>query len=87
MASKTVRQDQWIPRGWIPRGKGKYGNSDTEGSKYRPDNPEFNPDDPEFNYKRRKENFLDFLNPMSDCKSWIYWIIIAALIMFIIFIV
>lgn len=33
-----------------------------------------------------KETFLiDFLNPFSDCKSWIYWIIIAILLFIIIF--
>lgn len=28
---------------------------------------------------------LGFLNPFSDCKSWIYWIIIAILLLIIIF--
>lgn len=35
-----------------------------------------------------KEHFVglpDFLNPLSDCKPWIYWIIIFFLV-FIIFI-
>lgn len=40
------------------------------------------------NNNKPKEEFLgplDFLNPFSDCKSWIYWIIIAILLLVIIF--